>query len=153
MKTTVYTLQSSTSSRKAIAFLEECGINFEEQKMMQQRIDFETFVKMARLCEESLEEIMAVGSGHFKNLIGDRFESMTLREIFDITQINPRVLKAPIIIQGEKMVVGFDPERTSILLPRTRKKLEISQNLERCRALVDYIPEMDKITEYEGAFA
>ena len=131
---TLYTLPSSTSCRKAVAYLSERNVPFVVQNMCVNSLTFEQMKQILYFTEEGLDEILA-NSKDRKDLeeMGIDFEEVTLSEFHYYLERHPKLFKAPIAISDDRMVVGFEEERYDVFKPRTIRTTIYNQQLEEVR--------------------
>lgn len=133
----LFTLPSSLSSRRAHADLIEEGVPFVYQNMQTQsgRLTFEQFKEILSYTTEGVEEIIA--NGKEKKLLeaeGVDFDKITLSELYYYVKRFPRLMKAPITIGKDIMVIGHNDEYRSIFKSRKARMQLYSIQLEEVRA-------------------
>lgn len=116
---TIYTLPSSTSCRKAIAHLTAMDIPFVIQQMEKNPLSYQELKDILYYTDEGVAEIIA-NSLDKKKLEeeGVDFDEITLSELHYYSIRYPRLIKSPIAISHDRMVIGFDDERYDIFKPR-----------------------------------
>lgn len=60
------------------------------------------------LTTEGIDEILATRSQAFKELNLD-IEELTVSEVLELLIQKPKLLRRPIIVNGDKLVVGYNP--------------------------------------------
>lgn len=131
---TIYTLPSSTSCRNAVAHLSDMNIPFVLHNMKSNGLTFEQFKEILYYTEEGLDEILANGKDRRElEDMGIDFEEITLSEFYYYLQRYPRLLKAPLAISHDRMVVGFEEERYDVFKPRMLRTAIYSEQLEEVR--------------------
>lgn len=55
-------------------------------------------------------------------------ESMSLNEAIDYLKVNPNLLRSPIIIEKEKVLIGYNPEQIRIFLPQAYRRKSLVEN-------------------------
>ena len=101
---------SCSTSRKGLALLEEKGVEFSVRKYMN---------VAERLSEDELRQIASkmgnVGPSAFsrpKNIKSEGLnENMTDDELFAAMAENPKIIERPILLSGDKAVLGRPPEK------------------------------------------
>ncbi|TVP85389.1 MAG: Spx/MgsR family RNA polymerase-binding regulatory protein [Acholeplasmataceae bacterium] len=119
---TIYTTPSCSSCRKAKKWLDDHKIAYEERNLFNQRITEEDIDRMLENAENGFEDIISTRSKVFKEQSLD-VEDMRISELKAFIIDNPSVLKRPIIIDGEKMQVGYNDEEIRVFIPRRLREL------------------------------
>jgi regulatory protein spx len=119
---TIYTTPSCSSCRKAKKWLDEHKINYEEKNLFNQRITTEDIDRMLENAENGFEDIISTRSKIFKEQSLD-VEDMRISELKQFILDNPSVLKRPIMIDGEKMQVGYNDEEIRVFIPKRLREL------------------------------
>ncbi|WP_281862881.1 Spx/MgsR family RNA polymerase-binding regulatory protein [Planomicrobium okeanokoites] len=138
MKAKLFTISSNNSCRKAIQWLTDYGIPFEEKNLSNTPITIEEIQKILSLTNEGTEEIISKKTNIVKKLKID-FNSLSLPQLYEIIINNPKVLHLPIIHDGTKLQVGYNDDEMRQFLPRRLR-------LERLKELLNpKQPETDKL--------
>jgi regulatory protein spx len=119
---TIFTTPSCSSCRKAKKWLEDHKIPYEEKNLFNQRITVEDIDRMLENAENGFEDIISTRSKIFKEQSLD-VEDMRVSELKEFIIDNPSVLKRPIMIDGEKMQVGYNDEEIRVFIPRRLREL------------------------------
>lgn len=104
---TFYTYPSCTSCRKTKSWLNEHCINFKERHLFRETPDVEELMNIIRLTTDGLSEILATRSETFKKLNVD-LDELPLSEVLQLLCDEPRLLRRPIITDGDRLVVGYN---------------------------------------------
>ncbi|RBW70574.1 Spx/MgsR family RNA polymerase-binding regulatory protein [Bacillus taeanensis] len=102
-----YTYPSCTSCRRTKAWLKEHNITFEERHLFRETPNIEELLNLIKLTTEGIDEILATRSQSYRELNID-IESLRVTELLKLMTEEPRLLKRPILTDGEKLIVGFD---------------------------------------------
>ncbi|MGX6429506.1 transcriptional regulator SpxA [Levilactobacillus yonginensis] len=132
MTVTLYTSPSCTSCRKARLWFEEHGIAYREQNIFSEPLTIDQIKSILRLTEDGTEEIVSTRSKAYQELTVD-LDDLPLRELYDLIQKNPGILRRPIMVDDKRLQVGFNEEEIRRFLPRQVRALE----LERAQRLVN----------------
>ncbi|WP_125683223.1 transcriptional regulator SpxA [Levilactobacillus yonginensis] len=132
MTVTLYTSPSCTSCRKARLWFEEHGIAYREQNIFSEPLTIDQIKSILRLTEDGTEEIVSTRSKAYQELTVD-LDDLPLRELYDLIQKNPGILRRPIMVDDKRLQVGFNEEEIRRFLPRKVRALE----LERAQRLVN----------------
>ena len=119
---TIYTTPSCSSCRKAKKWLDDHKITYEEKNLFNQRITEQDIDMMLENAENGFEDIISTRSKIFKEENLD-VEDMRMSELKSFILDNPSVLKRPIIIDGQKMQVGYNDEEIRVFIPRRLREL------------------------------
>lgn len=104
-----YTYPSCTSCRKTKKWLTQNGVSYKERHIFRETPTAEEIREILSLTTEGLDEILATRSQTFKSLNLD-VDSMPLSEVIDLLVKEPKLLRRPILCDGKKLVVGYNPE-------------------------------------------
>jgi regulatory protein spx len=130
----LYTLPSSGSSRKAKQHLVNTGKSFIVRNMAVNPLSFNELKRILHYTEQGTNDIIA--NGKYRKILeeeGVDFEDITLREFHHYVRKYPRLLKAPITLGEDHMIIGYDEEEFSKFMPRKERKRVYSQMLEQVR--------------------
>ncbi|MRX72619.1 Spx/MgsR family RNA polymerase-binding regulatory protein [Bacillus lacus] len=114
---TFFTYPSCTSCRKTKHWLKGNGIPFEERHLFNETPTRDELKRILELTTEGIDEILATRSRTFKAL-NLNIDEMTLSEVLELLEREPRLLRRPIITDGMKLIVGYNPQE----LPKLMKK-------------------------------
>ncbi|TDQ41680.1 Spx/MgsR family RNA polymerase-binding regulatory protein [Aureibacillus halotolerans] len=119
---TFYTYPSCTSCRKTKAWLKKNDIDFGERHLFRETPSSSELKQILSLTTEGIDEILATRSQTFKQLKIDVNE-LTFTEMVELLTREPKLLRRPIITDGTKLVVGYNP---SALRNISQKKQRLS---------------------------
>lgn len=146
---TIFTTPSCSSCRKAKKWLEEHKISYEEKNLFNQPITIDDIDRMLANAENGFEDIISTRSKIFQEEALD-IEDMKVSELKQFIIKNPSVLKRPIMIENDKMQVGYNDEEIRVFIPKRLRELIMCQNCkgdEKCdyqEALQRYFEEIQK---------
>jgi regulatory protein spx len=109
MKLTFFTYPSCTSCRKAKKWLSANSIDFVERHIFRETPTQEEIINLLSLTTNGLDEILATRSQKYKALNVD-IEDLSLSEVVELISNEPKLLRRPLVTDGNKLVVGYDPE-------------------------------------------
>lgn len=120
----LYTLPSSTSSRKVKSFLQDNNLEFTEQNMYQNPLSWEQLFEILMNTENGVEDILATRSKSYEALSsqGIDFDELTLTELYSVVADHPKLLKCPIMVGKGITMVGYNDEEISMLINRDGKR-------------------------------
>jgi regulatory protein spx len=114
-KLTFFTYPSCTSCRKAKAWLSENGVNYQERHLFKNPPSPEELMEIIKMTTNGLDEILSTRSQKFKDL-GFDINEMTVTELLELLSAEPRLLKRPILTDGENLIVGYNQSAMKNLL-------------------------------------
>lgn len=123
---TLYTSPSCTSCRKAKAWLEEHEIPYFERNIFSDNLTLDEIKEILRMTEDGTDEIISTRSKVFQKLKVD-FEQMALKDLFDLIQENPGILRRPIIIDDKRLQVGYNEDEIRRFLPRKVRTFQLRE--------------------------
>ncbi|OJG11624.1 regulatory protein spx [Enterococcus asini] len=78
------------------------------------------------MTEDGTEEIISTRSKVFQKLNID-LDELPLKELLDLVQANPGLLRRPIMIDEKRLQVGFNEDEIRRFLSREVRQLELRQ--------------------------
>jgi len=102
-----YTYPSCTSCRKTKAWLLEKGVNYEERHLFKNPPSVNELMDIIKKTNNGLEEILSTRSQLYKNL-DINIEDLKVSELLELLSKEPRLLKRPILTDGNNLVVGYN---------------------------------------------
>jgi len=123
---TLYTSPSCTSCRKAKAWLEEHQIPFRERNIFSEPLTIEEIKEILRMTEDGTDEIISTRSKAFQEL-NVQLDSMPLRDLYQLIQSNPGLLRRPILIDEKRLQVGYNDDEIRRFLPRKVRTFQLHE--------------------------
>ena len=123
---TLYTSPSCTSCRKAKAWLAEHDIPFKERNIFSDNMTLDEIKEILRMTEDGTDEIISTRSKVFQELEVD-FDQMPLKDLIDLIQENPGILRRPIIIDEKRLQVGYNEDEIRRFLPRKVRTFQLRE--------------------------
>jgi regulatory protein spx len=120
-----YSYPSCTSCRRTKSWLKSQGVDFNEQHLFRETPDAEELRRILSLTTQGIDEILAKRSKEYKDL-GIDVEELSLNEFLDLVIEKPKLLRRPILTNGEKLVVGYNLEG---LRGITNNRIEYTANI------------------------
>lgn len=108
-KLTFFTYPSCTSCRKAKKWLNSNAIDFEERHIFRETPTTQEIIDLLSMTTNGVDEILATRSQKYKAL-GVELEDLSLSEVVQLISEEPKLLRRPLLTDGKKLVVGYDPE-------------------------------------------
>lgn len=106
---TFYTYPSCTSCRKTKKWLKTNEVVFTERHIFRETPSYDELLHLLSMTTDGLDELLATRSQSFKNLTQD-VEDLPLSEVVKLIIEDPKLLKRPILTDGTKLIVGYNPE-------------------------------------------
>lgn len=123
---TLYVSPSCTSCRKARAWLEEHNLEYVEKNIFHEPLTANEIKKILSLTEEGTEEIISFRSQAYQELDCD-IEELTMKELLDLFQQTPSLIRRPIIMDDRRLQIGYNEEEIRCFLPRDVRKVELAE--------------------------
>ncbi|MGG5357886.1 MULTISPECIES: transcriptional regulator Spx [unclassified Enterococcus] len=120
---TLYISPSCTSCRKARAWLKAHDIPFKERNVFAQPLDSAELKAILKMTEDGTEEIISTRSKVFQKLDMD-LDDLSLKELVELVQENPSLIRRPIMADSKRLQVGFNEEDLRRFLPRDVRKVK-----------------------------
>lgn len=117
---TIYTSNSSASCKKAINWLNEYNIPYKEINIFTQPITKKDIKKMLENTPNGFEDIVSTRS---KAIINNHIiiDDMSFNEACDFLINNPSALKRPILVDDNKLQVGYNNEEIRTFIPKEQR--------------------------------
>ncbi|MBM6831557.1 Spx/MgsR family RNA polymerase-binding regulatory protein [Faecalicoccus acidiformans] len=124
----IYTSPGCASCRKAKQWLKDNQIEFVEKNIFTTLLDEEEIKYILSRCENGTEDIISVRSKAFQSLKED-INDLSMNELVALIQNNPSILKRPIMLSKRSIVVGYDDDEITAMMPaKLRPIVESSCN-------------------------
>lgn len=115
---------NSKSCRKARHWFREHHINVDEKRI--RCISREDLLSALRLSERGFRDLLK-RSEHCDERLSALIEhtmNLTFLEAVDFTLENPDVLKVPLILDENKLVIGYNTETIRVFIPQSYRNIE-----------------------------
>ena len=126
----IYLSPSCSSCRKVRAWFKNQGIPFREINILKHTITEEDLKEMLNKSLDGTDEIISTRSKIFKEQHLD-VDSMSLHELCQFISQNPTVLKRPIIVDEDKIQVGYNSDEIEIF-EKAKRLMASTCNSENC---------------------
>ncbi|PKR78346.1 transcriptional regulator Spx [Halalkalibacillus sediminis] len=123
---TLFTSPSCTSCRKARAWLEEHEIPFTERNIFSDTLSVDEIKEILRMTEDGTDEIISTRSKVFQSL-DVSLDQMPLKDLIDLIQQNPGLLRRPIILDDKRLQVGYNEDEIRRFLPRKVRSFQLKE--------------------------
>ena len=118
----LYTTPSCTSCRKARAWLTENELPFKERNIFSDPLNSDELMEILSLTKNGTEDIISTRSKVYQKLDID-LEELKLEELLSLIEKYPNLLKRPIILDENKLQVGYNEEDIRTFVPRNLRKI------------------------------
>ena len=135
----IYISPSCSSCRKVIAWFDKEGIPYEAINILRDPITEEDLKDILNKSEEGTDEIISTRSKVFKEQSVD-LDAMSVKELCAFILANPTILKRPIIVDDEKIQVGYNADELEIF-ERQKKQIHQAKKLASEICTQDHCPE------------
>ena len=100
----IYTISSCTSCKKAKTWLNKHQLPYKEQNLGKEPLTKEEILTILSKTENGVESIVSKKNRYAKALNCD-IDELSVSEVIDLIQENPRILKSPILIDDKRLQV------------------------------------------------
>ena len=119
-----YTSPGCASCRKAKRWLQDNRIDFVEKNIFSNLLSESEIKYLMSRCENGTEDIISTRSKAFASIKGN-IDDLSVKELTRFIQRNPSVLKRPIMLSERSMVVGYDDDEITAMVPLERRRQEL----------------------------
>ena len=127
----IYTAPSCKSCRKAKSFFVEQEIPFKEKNILVTELEYDEIKDILTKSENGVEDIISTRSKVFKEK-GMDIDNMKISELIRFIRDNPSVLKRPIMVDDNKIQVGYNEEEIEVFIPHEKRLLQWGCKKESC---------------------
>ncbi|UPG65839.1 Spx/MgsR family RNA polymerase-binding regulatory protein [Metabacillus endolithicus] len=120
-----YSYPSCTSCRKTKHWLKAHNVTFHERHLFRDTPSIDELKQILSLTTEGIDEILATRSQTYKDLNIDVNE-LSLSEVLTLMHQEPKLLRRPIITDGNKLIVGYNPQELSKVARKQELKKSVS---------------------------
>ncbi|MSB65966.1 transcriptional regulator Spx [Leuconostoc lactis] len=142
---TLYSSPSCTSCRKAKQWLVDHNLPFIERNLNKEPLRAEDVKAMLRLTEDGTEELISTRSKIFSELTID-LDDMSINKLIDLIVMYPSLLKRPIILDDQRMQIGYNDDEIRRFLSREVRQRELI----RATFKADFAEEAKDLVVEEG---
>ena len=119
----IYTISSCTSCKKAKAWLNAHQLPYKEQNLGKEPLTREEILALLTKTENGIESIVS-SKNRYAKALDCNLDELSLSEVIDLIQENPRILKSPILIDEKRLQVGYKEDDIRAFLPRSIRNVE-----------------------------
>jgi arsenate reductase len=113
--TTIYHNPRCTKSRQTLSLLEEQGLKPEVILYLESPPDPKTLKAILKKLGLSARELLRKGEDEYKHLKLDN-PALTETQLIDAMCTNPKLIERPIVVKGNRAVIGRPPENVLEIL-------------------------------------
>ena len=119
----IYKISSWTSCKKAKAWLNAHQLPYKEQNLGKEPLTREEILAILTKTENGIESIVS-SKNRYAKALDCNLDELSLSEVIDLIQENPRILKSPILIDEKRLQVGYKEDDIRAFLPRSIRNVE-----------------------------
>ena len=116
----IYTSPSCSSCRKVKKWFKEQEIPYIEKNIFAATLNENELKEILIKSENGTEDIISSRSKIVKES-GVDLDKMTVKELIGFIRENPSVLKRPIMVDDNKIQVGYNPEDITVFIPQAKR--------------------------------
>ena len=119
----IYTISSCTSCKKAKTWLNTHQLPYKEQNLGKEPLTKQEILDILSKTEDGIESIVS-SKNRYAKALNCNIEDLSLSQVIDLIQENPRILKSPILIDDKRLQVGYKEDDIRAFLPRSIRDVE-----------------------------
>ena len=119
----IYTISSCTSCKKAKTWLNAHQLPYKEQNLGKEPLTKQEILDILSKTEDGIESIVS-SKNRYAKALNCNIEDLSLSQVIDLIQENPRILKSPILIDDKRLQVGYKEDDIRAFLPRFIRDVE-----------------------------
>lgn len=109
MKATLYQYPKCSTCRKAAALLSSLGVSFDSIDLVEKPPSAATLGELHERSGLEIRKLFNVSGQSYRNGgFKDRLPSMSLAEALEALAADGKLIKRPILVTGDRVIVGFD---------------------------------------------
>ena len=121
----IYVTPTCSSCRKAKKWLDEHNVKYKEINLLQTKLTNEDLSLILKNCENGFDDIISPRSKIMKD--GNiNIDDMTVSGLKNFIIENPTILRRPIIVDDDRLQIGYNEEDIDVFMPDDLRKLMIS---------------------------
>ena len=119
----IYTISSCTSCKKAKTWLNAHQLPYKEQNLGKEPLTKQEILDILSKTEDGIESIVS-SKNRYAKALNCNIEDLSLSQVIDLIQENPRISKSPILIDDKRLQVGYKEDDIRAFLPRSIRDVE-----------------------------
>ena len=145
----LYTSPGCASCRKAKQWLKDNDMKYIEKNIFTTLLKEDEIKYLLQRTENGTEDIISTRSKAFQELHRD-LDDISIKELVDIIQKNPSILKRPIMINEKSFVVGYDDDEITALVPaKLRLTAHVIQAVQTIRSAAGFARKHKSFTKWK----
>ena len=121
---TFFSYPSCTSCRKTKKWLKANEVSFKERHLFRDPPTADELKKILALTSEGMDEILATRSEAYKRLQVN-IDEMALSDVIQLLTDEPKLLRRPILLNGERLVIGHNEDALKNLADKPELTLSV----------------------------
>ncbi len=101
-------------------------MRYKERNIFSEPLTLDEIKEILRMTEDGTDEIISTRSKVFQKL-DVNIEQLPLKDLFDLIQKNPGLLRRPIILDEKRLQVGYNEDEIRRFLPRTVRTFQLRE--------------------------
>lgn len=118
---TIYQTPSCSSSKKAIKWLINNEIEYNEQRI--EFVSKDELVKILKITDRGIADIIKHPSDTKSTYKSNKLYTLNFNDALTYLQVYPELLRTPILISHKKLLVGYNSEEIRKFLPSKYRRL------------------------------
>lgn len=118
----LYTSPGCASCRKAKQWLKDNSLTFVEKNIFTTLLKEDEIKYLLQRSENGTADLISTRSKVFQELDKD-LDDLSIKELVDLIQQNPSIMKRPIIVNEKNFVVGYDDDEITSFVPSSLRDL------------------------------
>lgn len=115
-----YTSPGCASCRKARRWLQDNHIDFIEKNIFSNLLSEVEIKYLLSRCENGTDDIISTRSKAF-NAIRNDLDTLSISQLTRFIQQNPSILKRPILLSEKSIVIGYDDDEITTMIPMSTR--------------------------------
>lgn len=128
----IYTVDYSSSCRKAKEWLQAHHLKFEEVNFIKEELSEGEILHLLTLTESGADDIIAKRSKAYQRL-GISLEDLSLSGLIKLIQRNRNLLRSPLIIDEKRLQVGYNEDEIRKFMPRKVREIVLQTMADNIR--------------------
>ncbi len=130
----IYVSPTCSSCRKVKQFFKDQNIPYEEHNIFDSSLKDEDLKEILAKSENGTDDIIAKKSKIMKEQKVD-VESMSISEMIKFVRENPSVLRRPIMVDDNRIQVGYNKEEITTFIPKAKRFVDLNCGEDICETL------------------
>lgn len=115
----VYTKGMTRKTKQSVAWLNQYDLDYQILSLAGSDFTYEIFLKALSLTDMGVYDLIAKRSKEYEELKSKvDIDSLSIKGFYQLLLENPGIINQPIILNDNKLSLGFKEEDISVFLPR-----------------------------------